>query len=136
MDNISVALVEDHEMVRRMWVTLFESRPEITVIGESDSFATAVTMINERRPDIILLDINLPDTSGLNAVPRILEIAPDTRIIVVSMHNQPAYARKTLQLGAKAYVTKDASPDEIYNAIDAVMNNHTYLCKEVRENGG
>jgi DNA-binding NarL/FixJ family response regulator len=132
MKKITVVIVEDHKLVREMWGQLFAGRPEIEVVGKSGEFDEAIEMIKTKRPEIILLDINLPGASGLDAVPLIRKFSPGSRIIVVSMHNQPAYAKKMLQLGAKGYVTKNSSHDEIDAAIDTVMQGKTYICQEIK----
>jgi len=115
-----------------MWITLFEEMPEVKIAGESGSLAEAIPMIADQKPDIVLLDINLPDASGLEAVPFILESSPNTRIVAVSMHNQASYARQMLELGARAYVTKNSSPEEIFEAVKAVMRGEQYICEEIR----
>jgi len=132
MNKITVVVVEDHQLVREMWVQLFAGRKEIEVVGETGGFADAIEMIKTKRPDIVLLDINLPESSGLDAVPLIRKFAPGSRIIAVSMHNQPAYTKKMLQLGARGYVTKNSSHEEIFAAIDAVMAGKTYVCMEIK----
>jgi DNA-binding NarL/FixJ family response regulator len=80
-----------------------------------------------------LLDINLQDKSGMQAVPLIKKFSPGTKIIAVSMHNEPAYAKKMLHLGAKAYITKNSSHKEVFNAIDAVMKGGIYICTEIKD---
>lgn len=115
-----------------MWAQLFSGKPEIEVVGKSGEFDEAIEMIKTKRPDIVLLDINLPGGSGLDAVPLIRKFAPGTRIIAVSMHSQPVYAKKMLQLGAKGYVTKNSSHEEMYMAIDTVMEGKTYICQEIK----
>jgi two-component system invasion response regulator UvrY len=132
MKKITVAIVEDHKLVREMWAQLFSGKPEIEVVGKSGEFDEAIEMIKTKRPDIVLLDINLPGGSGLDAVPLIRKFAPGTRIIAVSMHSQPVYAKKMLQLGAKGYVTKNSSHEEMYMAIDTVMEGKTYICQEIK----
>jgi two-component system invasion response regulator UvrY len=132
MKKISVAIVEDHKLVRDMWAQLFSGKPEIEVVGKSGEFDEAIEMIKTKRPDIVLLDINLPGGSGLDAVPLIRKFAPGTRIIAVSMHSQPVYAKKMLQLGARGYVTKNSSHEEMYLAIDTVMEGKTYICQEIK----
>jgi DNA-binding NarL/FixJ family response regulator len=132
MNKITVAIVEDHQMVREMWSQLFEVRKEIEVVGKSGGFDEAIDMIKAKRPDIVLLDINLPNASGLDAVPLIRKFSPGTRIIAVSMHSQPAYAKKMLQMGAKGYVTKNSSHEEMFTAIDAVMSGKNYICNEIK----
>lgn len=132
MNKISVVVVEDHQLVREMWSQLFAARKDIEVVGKSGAFEEAIDLIKEKRPDIVLLDINLPGASGLDAVPLIRKFAPGSRIIAVSMHSQPAYAKKMLQLGAKGYVTKNSSHEEMFMAIDTVMGGKTYVCLEIK----
>lgn len=132
MKKISVILVEDHQLVREMWASLFADNNEIEVVGESGALAEAIEMIKIKKPDIVLLDINLPQGSGMDAVPLIREFAPSSKIIAVSMHNQPAYAKKMLQMGAMAYVTKNSPHQEMLAAIETVMNDQTYVCSEIK----
>jgi DNA-binding NarL/FixJ family response regulator len=116
-----------------MWATLFAGNGQLEVVGGSGELEQAIEMIKTKRPDIVLLDINLPKASGLDAVPLIRKFSPGTRIIAVSMHSQPAYAKKMMQLGARAYVTKNSSHQEMFKAIDEVMNGRTYLCSEIKD---
>ena len=132
MNKISVIIVEDHQLVREMWMQLFAGKKEIEVVGSTGGFDEAIEMIKTKRPEVVLLDINLPQASGMDAVPLIRKFAPGTKIIAVSMHNQPAYAKKMLQLGARGYVTKNSSHEEIFAAIDCVMSGKTYVCMEIK----
>jgi len=132
MKNISLVVVEDHQLVREMWTSLFVDNPEIEVVGECGGFDEAIEMIKDKKPDIVLLDINLPGASGMDAVPLIRKFSPSTRIIAVSMHNQPVYAKKMLQMGAKGYVTKNSSPQEMLESIAEVMKGKTFVCAEIK----
>lgn len=132
MKKISVVIVEDHQMVREMWVQLFATQKDIEVVGEIGNPEEAVEMIKTKRPEIVLLDINLPGSSGMEMVPLIRKFAPGSKIIAVSMHNQPAYTKKMLQLGAMGYVTKNSSHEEIFKAIETVLKGKTYVCMEIR----
>jgi two-component system invasion response regulator UvrY len=132
MKKITIAIIEDHKMVREMWVQLFAGKENIEVIGTSGEFDGGIEMIKNKRPDVVLLDINLPNASGMDAVPLIRKYAPGTKIIAVSMHSQPAYAKKMLQLGARGYVTKNSSPDEMFLAIDTVLEGKSYVCQEIK----
>lgn len=132
MKKITIVIVEDHKLVREMWGQLFSSRPDIEIIGKSGEFDEAIDMIKAKKPDIVLLDINLAGASGMDAVPIIRKYVPGARIIAVSMHSQPAYAKKMMQMGAKGYVTKNSSHEEIFDALDAVMNGKTYVCMEIK----
>ena len=133
MKKISVIVVDDHKLIREMWTQIFRFTENIEVIGETGIFDEAIEIIKTKRPDIVLLDINLPPASGLDAVPLIRKFSPGTKIIAVSMHSQPAFAKKMLKLGAKAYVTKNSSQDEILKAVDEVMNGRIYVCTEIKE---
>ena len=113
---------------------MFAGNSEIEITGESGTLDEAIEMIKIKSPDIVLLDINLPKGSGLDAVPLIMEFSPRSRVIAVSMHNQPAYAKKMLKLGAKAYVTKNSSHEEIFKAIEEVMKGGIYVCAEIKDN--
>ena len=132
MSKTTVFIVEDHQMVREMWVHLFDERKDIEVVGETGIADEAVEQIKTKRPSIVLLDINLPGSSGMELVPQIRKFAPGSKIIAVSMHNQPAYTKKMLQLGAHGYVTKNSSHEEIFLAIETVMKGKTYVCMEIR----
>ena len=133
MKKITVAIVDDHKLIREMWTMLFASKDKIEVIIETGELEESIELIRLKQPDIILLDINFPKGSGLDVMPRLKEISPLSKIIVITMHNQPAYVKKMMRLGAKAYITKDASNDEMFKAIDVVMKGGIYLCKEISE---
>ena len=132
MKNISVFVVDDHKLVREMWSELISKNTGIEVIGESGELEDAIKKIKEKRPDVVLLDINLSTASGFDAVPLIRKFAPASEIIIVSMHCQPAYAKKMFQLGAKGYVTKNSSHKEMLVAIKEVMAGRKYVCEEIR----
>lgn len=121
-----------------MWATMLTSNSEsdsyrIEITGESGVLDEAIEMIKIKRPDIVLLDINLAEGSGMDAVPLIRKFSPGSKIIAVSMHNQPAYVKKMMTLGAKAYVTKNSSHEEMFKAIDEVMNGRIYVCGEIKD---
>lgn len=133
MKKITIVIVDDHKLIREMWVKLFAPKNEIEVTGESGILEEAIELIKSKCPDIVLLDINLAAASGLDAVPLIRKFSPTTKIIAVSMHNQPAFAKKMLKLGAKGYVTKNSSHEEMFAAVEQVMNGHTYICNEIKD---
>ena len=132
MKKINIAIVDDHKLIRQMWATMLKSHSDYEIVGESGTLDDAVEMIRYKRPDIVLLDINLVQGSGLDAVPLIRKYSPGTKIIAVSMHNEPAYVKKMMKLGAKAYVTKNSSHEEMFKAIDEVMAGKIYLCSEIK----
>ena len=131
--KIRIAVVDDHKLIREMWSMLFAGNTSIELVAESGEFDHAVEMIKMKRPDLVLLDINLLGSSSFDAIPMIRKFSPGTRIIIVSMHNNPAYAKKVLKLGAKGYITKNSSHDELFTAIDEVMDGGTYVCTEIKD---
>ncbi len=116
-----------------MWSMMFAGNSEIEITGEAGTFDEAIEMIKAKRPDIVILDINLEEKSGLDAVPLIRKFSPGSKIIAVTMHNQPAYAKKMLQLGARGYITKNSSYEEMLKAIKDVINGNIYVCIEIRD---
>jgi DNA-binding NarL/FixJ family response regulator len=134
MKKTTIAVVDDHKLFRQMWSIMFARNSEIEITGEGGTLEEAIEMIKIKRPDIVFLDINLPDGSGLDAVPLIRKFSPGTKIIAVSMHSKPAYAKKMLQMGAKGYVTKNSSHDEMFKAIKEVMDGKIYVCEEIKNN--
>lgn len=132
MKRITIVAIDDHKLIREMWRLLFLDSQTNELIGDSGTFDGGMEMVKLMRPDIVLLDINLQDASGLNAVPMIRKYSPGTRIIAVSMHTEPAYAKKMLHLGVRAYITKNASHKEVFEAIDIVMHDGIYICSEIK----
>ena len=133
MKKITIGIMDDHKLIREMWVKMFAGNSEYEVTGESGTLENGIEMVRSKRPDILLLDINLSNASGMDAVPEVRKISPGTKIIAVSMHDKPAYAKKMLKLGAKAYVTKNSSHEEIFKAIEEVLNGRVYVCAEIKD---
>lgn len=133
MKKISLVIVDDHKLIRQMWTVMLAGNADINVTGEAATLNEGIELIKDKRPDIVLLDINLAKESGMDAVPLIRKFSPGTRIIAASMHNQPAYAKKMLQLGARGYVTKNSPCEEMITAIEEVMKGNIYVCKEIKK---
>ncbi|MEI8059708.1 MAG: response regulator transcription factor [Ferruginibacter sp.] len=133
MKKITIIIVDDHKLIREMWTQTLLHNKKVEVIGDCGEFNEAIEMITLKRPDIVLLDINLHQASGMDAVPLIRRFSPGSNIIVVTMHSQIVYAKKMLQLGAKGYVTKNSSHIELFKAIDEVMQGQIYICSEIKD---
>ncbi len=123
-----VLIVDDHPMVTEGIQAILESYDDIVVVGTLCSGQEAVDRVNELAPDVILLDLNMPGLSGLNATEMILEVRPDTRILILSMHDSPEYISTALNHGARGYILKDVPTDEIKTAIETVMAGEEYMC--------
>ncbi len=116
-----------------MWRQMLSADPAIEVVGDTGTLKEGIEMTINKRPDIVLLDINLGLEPGIDAVPYIRKSTPGTRIIVVSMHTQPSYAKKMLQLGARAYITKNSSNEEMVEVVNEVMKGNIYMCSEIKD---
>lgn len=132
MKKISIVIVDDHQLIRQMWAMLFKGNPQVELVGESGKLDEAIEIIKAKKPDIVFLDINLGHDSGMDAMPVIRKFSPGTKIIVISMHTQTAYAKKMFQLGAMGYVTKNSGQEEMIKAVEEVMEGRIYICNEIK----
>lgn len=123
-----VLIVDDHPMVAEGIKSLLESYDDLDVVACLNNGQDAVDQCDTLAPDVILMDLNMPGLGGLSATELILERAPQTRILILSMHNTPEYIATAMRHGAKGYVLKDVPTDEIKTAIDHVAAGGTYLC--------
>lgn len=126
--TIRVCIVDDHPMVTEGIQAILESYDDIAVVGTLTNGKEAVEQVQTLAPDVMLLDLNMPGINGLNATEMILEERPETRILVLSMHDSPEYISTALSHGAKGYILKDVPTEEIRTAIDTVMDGGEYLC--------
>ena len=127
-DPIRVLIVDDHPMVAEGIQSILETYDDILVVGTLGNGQDAVEMAGTLAPDVILMDLNMPRLGGLAATEILLERAPSTRILILSMHDSPEYIASALSHGAMGYVLKDVPTEEIKQAIDTVMRDEKYLC--------
>ena len=126
--KIRIVIVDDHPMVAEGIQSILESYDDVDVIATLSDGQSIIDQVAVLDPDVILLDLNMPGISGLSATEIILERRPDTRILILSMHDSPEYISSALSHGAVGYVLKDVPTDEIKRAIDVVMSGQKYLC--------
>ncbi|PCH71312.1 MAG: DNA-binding response regulator [Rhodobacteraceae bacterium] len=131
-DPIRVLIVDDHPMVAEGIQSILESYDDIDVVATLGNGQDAVDLAPGLAPDVILMDLNMPKLGGLSATEMLLERAPDTRILILSMHDSPEYIASALSHGAMGYILKDVPTDEIKQAIDTVMLGQRYLCTGAR----
>jgi DNA-binding NarL/FixJ family response regulator len=129
MEKISVLIADDHKLIRETWSFILNNDPRFTVVAECGDSEQAVEMAK-----IVLMDINMLPISGFEATEKIRKVSPASRIIGISMHSQPAYAKKMLQIGARGYVTKNSSKEEMITAIMEVHSGNKYICDEIKNN--
>jgi DNA-binding NarL/FixJ family response regulator len=125
-------IVDDHTLIRETWSFLLGKNENFDVVAECGDGERAIELARDKRPDVVLLDINMAPMSGFDVLKMIRKYSPGSKIIGVSMHSQPAYAKKMLRLGAKGYVTKNSPRQEMLEAISEVSKNHIYICQEVK----
>src|SRR5918993_260526 len=134
MEKINVLIADDHKLIRETWGYILNSDSRFAVVAECGDSENAVDMSKQKRPHIVLMDINMSPISGFEATERIRKVSPTTKVIGVSMHSQPAYAKKMLQIGARGYVTKNSSKEEMMKAILEVHHGNKYICDEIKNN--
>ncbi|MDZ4808255.1 MAG: response regulator transcription factor [Bacteroidota bacterium] len=131
---IRIMLVDDHKIVRKAWKSLLENNPRFQVIADCDNGQSAIEQARELIPDIMLVDINMSPLNGFTVTERVLETNPSIKIIGLSVNNQPKYAIKMVELGARGYLTKTSSLEEINHGILEVYKGEFYICEEVTRN--
>lgn len=125
--TIRLLLVDDHAVVRLGMRMLFESEPDMEIVAEADNARDALAAVKEFKPDIVLMDIGLPDQSGIEATRHIKEQNPDVAVVALTIHEDKEYFFKMLDAGATGYVPKRAAPEELITAIRAAAANEVYL---------
>ena len=133
MSVIRVIIADDHKLTRLGMKRMLEDIPDIKVLAEAQNGEAAVEMVTHLRPDVVLMDVEMPGIGGLEATRRCLRVCPSTRIIAVTMHEDEPYPTKLLSVGAAGYLTKAADIDEIVLAIKKVMSGGRYISAEVAQ---
>ena len=133
MDELRVVLVEDHSLVRAGLRSLLEEREDVVVVAEETDGRSAVETAVRTGPDLVLMDISLPELNGIEATRRILEEQPRTRVLVLSVHADEEYVFRALRAGASGYLLKEADREELELAIRAVMRGNVYLSPAISD---
>ncbi|PHN00907.1 response regulator [Flavilitoribacter nigricans] len=128
---IKVITVDDHKIFRDGIASLLENDPEIEVVGEAENENQLLELMAKQPADVILMDIHLKDSNGINITIRIKSEMPDVKILAFSMHNQVEYVVKMLEAGASGYLLKDAGKEEMVRAIRVVASGNTYYSNEI-----
>jgi len=132
-EGLRVALVDDHAVVREGYRRLLERTEDITVIAELGSGEEAYRVVCELRPDVTVMDINLPGIGGIEAVRRIVARLPEAKILMFSMHEDTVFSSRALQAGARGYVTKSAAPEVLVEAVRLVAAGKLYISHEMAQ---
>ncbi|MBZ0299522.1 MAG: response regulator transcription factor [Anaerolineae bacterium] len=122
-----ILLADDHAVLRSGLRLLIDNQPDLSVVGEANDGAETLVKAREHRPDVILLDLNMPGLDGLGAVPLLRKDVPEARILILTMHDDASYVQEALRAGASGYVLKKAVDSELLMAIRAVARGETYV---------
>ncbi len=131
---IEVVLVDDHELVRTGIESLLNTYEDIAVVGATDCGEQTLEFLQEKLPDVILMDVNMPGIGGVEACRRILQKYPEVKIIALSVHKDGPIPQQLLKLGAVGFISKGSPVEEMVSAIRMVVEGKRYLCTEVANN--
>jgi DNA-binding NarL/FixJ family response regulator len=126
-EKISVLLVDDHSLVRRGFRRMLEDEPDIRVVGEASDGKEAIELTRSLKPQVVVMDCALPEINGLQATRKILAFAPETLVLMLSMHTEDTWVRQAMDAGARGYVLKNAMDLELGTAIRRIVNGETVL---------
>ncbi|HEV8248536.1 MAG TPA: response regulator transcription factor [Gaiellaceae bacterium] len=124
---IRVLVVDDHAVVRSGLRLLLEAQDDIEVVGEAENARRAVFETIQGKPDVVLMDVVMPDQSGIEAIKPVLEAAPKAKVLVLSMQDDPSYVREAFAAGASGYVLKEAADTELVDAVRHVADGGNYV---------
>ena len=131
MKPIRILLADDHTVMRRGLQMLLESQPEFTVVAEAADGREAVAQAEATRPDVAVMDIAMPNLSGIEAAQRMSAVLPHLAVVILSMHSDEGYVLRALKAGAKGYLLKDSAESDLIDAIKAVHQGRTFFSAEI-----
>jgi DNA-binding NarL/FixJ family response regulator len=131
--TIRVLLADDHKIVREGLRSLLEKEPDIEVVAMADNGRMAVQLAGKLMPDVVVIDIAMPDMNGIDATRRIVGDSPEIRVLTLSMHSARRFVTEALSAGAKGYLLKDCASGDLVRAIRMVAGNETYLSPKITE---
>ncbi len=127
MSSISIVIVDDHAMIRKGLRLILEAHSGLTVVGEAGTMQEAIEVAARVKPQVITLDLTMPGPTGVVSIEGLRAAAPGAKLIVVTMHDDPAYVRSAIAMGAAGYINKSAADTELIHAIRAVMRGRAFL---------
>jgi len=128
-----ILLADDHAILRAGLRLLLNAQPDLEVVGEADNGVKVLSLAETLRPDLILLDLTMPGLGGLDVMRALKQVVPESRVLILTMHDDESYLRQALALGAAGYVLKKAVDSELLNAIRAVERGETYVHSAVMD---
>lgn len=131
MRKLRILLADDHKLMRGGLRLLLEQQPSITVVGEADDGRQAVEKASSLKPDVVVLDIGMPNLNGIEACAQITQTLTTTSVVMLSMHSDEAYVLRALKAGARAYLLKDSAESDLVRAVQAVSDGKSYFSPAV-----
>ena len=132
MPSVRTLVVEDFATFRRYVCSVLQQQPELTIVGEAGDGLTAVSLANSLRPELILLDVGLPELNGIEAARQIRQLVPDCNILILSQEMAPEIVEEALALGVRGYVTKTHVQRDLLAAVRAVLEGNVFVSPELR----
>jgi two-component system, NarL family, response regulator NreC len=132
MNQIRILLVEDHETVRQGLKLLVDAQDDMEVVGEAADGKVGLQRVYALRPDVVVMDVSMPEMNGLVATQAIRELVPETRVVTLTRYSDPAYVKELLAAGAAAYVLKQSASSELLTAIRRAAEGHRYVDSSVQ----
>jgi two-component system, NarL family, response regulator NreC len=127
MKRIRILLVDDHALVRQGFKMILVAQADMEIVGEAGNGREAIQLAEELRPDIVVMDVAMPELNGIEATRRLLASLPHTRVIALSMHKDSVYVREILRAGARGYLLKDSPAGDLVSAVRSVASGESYL---------
>ncbi|MFN7935551.1 MAG: response regulator transcription factor [Bryobacteraceae bacterium] len=131
--KIRILLADDHAVVRKGFQFILAAQPDFAVVGEAANGQEAVDLAKSLQPDVVVMDVSMPELNGIEATRRIGEVAPKARVLALSMHRDSVYVREILRAGARGYILKDAQESELLGAVRSVGKGEGYLSPAVSD---
>ena len=128
-----VLLADDHTVVRRGFGLILSKEGDLEVVGEASNGREAVELAQKLQPDVVIIDVSMPELNGIEGTRRISETCPRTRVLALSMHRDAVYVREILRAGARGYLVKDADDDALLGAVRAVARGDGYLSPSIAD---
>ena len=130
-ETITIVLADDHAVVRSALRLLLDAEQDFEVVAEAGDMSATVRYVRGHKPDVLILDLNMPEGPSISAVPELRDASPETGIVVLTMENDPAFARQAIQIGVLGYVLKEAVDRELVTAVRLASGGRTYLQPEL-----